>query len=124
MQKSEGLNESKALVEVITAAMLDKKANDVLSIDLQQLTERVCDYFVICDADSTTQVQAIADNVLDKVREVMNIKAWHKEGYENSQWILLDYISVVVHVFQRESRQFYNLENLWADARIIEHKDE
>lgn len=124
MQKSEGLNESKAVVEVITAAMLDKKANNVLSIDLQQLNERVCDYFVICDADSTTQVQAIADNVLDKVREVMNIKAWHKEGYENSQWILLDYVSVVVHIFQRESRQFYNLENLWADAKIIEHKDE
>ena len=84
----------------------------------------MCDYFIICHADSTTQVSALAESVEDTVRIEMGEKPWNSEGQTNATWILLDYSNVVVHVFQRETREFYNLEELWADAKIQEIESE
>ena len=93
---------------------MTRKAEEVLVLDLTGVSS-VCDYFVICHGDSDTQVKAIADAVLDGLREE-GANAWHTEGYAGRSWILLDYVDVVVHVFHRETRQFYRLEDLWADA--------
>lgn len=102
----------------IAKLTLTKKAYDVQILDLRKLTT-ITDYFVICSGDSDTQVKAIVDAVVEGL-EKENIKVWHIEGYSNLRWVLLDYVDVVVHVFQRESREFYSLENLWGDAEIRE----
>jgi ribosome-associated protein len=103
-----------ALARQAAALALTKKAEDVLILDLSGLAS-VCDYFVICHGDSDVQVKAIADGILDGL-EGEGIRAWHSEGYRGRSWILLDYVDVVVHVFHRETRLFYRLEDLWADA--------
>lgn len=117
-------NESIDLLDVIVEAMLEKKAQNVISLDLSLLDNSVCKYFVICSADSTTQVSAIADNVEDEVREQLNERVWRKNGLENSLWVILDYGDVVVHVFQTECRSFYRLEDLWADAELKTYVDD
>ncbi len=94
----------------------EKKARDIVILDLREMSHAVCDYFIICHGDSTTQVEALADAVETEVREQLGEKPWHREGMENAQWILVDYVDVVVHVFHREAREFYDLEGLWADA--------
>jgi ribosome-associated protein len=110
-------------VDVIAQAMLDKKAQQVVSLDLTELDTAICDYFVICHADSTTQVQAIADNVEKEMFE--QIKEWpmRMQGKENAFWIIVDYGDIVVHIFQTEYRRFYRLEELWADAVHKIHDD-
>ena len=80
-------------------------------------------FFIICDATSTTQVRAIAENVVNKTNEVLDEKPWHTEGVQNSEWILLDYVDTVVHIFLKPLRSFYQLEELWSDAVIEEHND-
>ena len=95
-----------------------KKAKNVTIVNLTGVENRICDFFVICDADSKTHVEAIADSVQDVVRKKTNEKPFHAEGYENAEWILIDYINIVAHVFQKEIRDYYNLEALWADAEI------
>ncbi len=100
---------------------LDVKAQDVLILNLKKLTT-VADYFVICTGDSDVQVKAIADKVKEQFKKA-GINVWHDEGYENRTWILLDYVDVVVHIFHREARMFYNLEKLWGDAKIEHVKD-
>ena len=104
------------LLNNITEGIFKKKGNDVVSLNLSKLENSICDYFIICHAESTTQVAAIATSVEDMVEENLHISAWHKDGYKNAIWILLDFGEVVVHVFQREAREFYNLEDLWADG--------
>lgn len=94
----------------------EKKARDIVILDLREMSHAVCDYFIVCHGDSTTQVEALADAVETEVREQLGEKPWHREGMENAQWILVDYVDVVVHVFHREAREFYDLEGLWADA--------
>ena len=106
------------LLNSIIEGIKNKKGNNILSIDLREIENSVCDYFVICNADSNTQVKAIVDGVEDYVNKNTGEKVWKKEGLENSQWILLDYSSIVVHIFQTEYRDFYKLESLWADAKI------
>ncbi len=106
------------LLEFIEEGILKKKGNEILKLDLQKLDNAVTKYFVICDAESTTQVSAIAQSVEEEVKKNTGENVWHKEGYDNSQWILLDYADVVVHVFQKPFREFYNIENLWADAIV------
>ncbi len=106
------------LVETITLAMEDKKAKDPVVIDFTKLSGTAFDKFLICHGTSRTQVEAIADHVDRQVRKVLGIHPWHKEGMENAEWILIDYSDVVVHVFQDSRRNFYNLEQLWADAEI------
>lgn len=102
------------LAHKIADLTLDKKAYDVKILDLRELSS-VCDYFVICSADADVQVKAIADHVVDEMKKI-NVRVWHKEGYRSLHWVLLDYVEVVVHIFLRETRDFYRLEELWGDA--------
>jgi ribosome-associated protein len=89
-------------------------------MNLQSIHNRVCDYFIICQADSNTQVNAIAESIQETVRKTTGDKPYRSEGFENSEWILIDYVTVVVHIFQSHIRDFYNLESLWADAETKE----
>lgn len=123
MTKKTGNQEVSTLFDTIIEAMHERKANHVVSIDFESIKSPVCDYFIIAQAESNTQVAAIADHVLDSVKQKTGKSALHQEGFENAQWILLDYFDVVVHIFQSDYRRFYNLEGLWADATIVKHAD-
>ena len=109
------------LAHRISDIIFTKKGSNVLVVDLRKLVS-FTDYFVICSADSDTQVKAIADEV-DKVLSDDGIKCWHKEGLKALSWVLLDYVDVVVHVFKKDAREFYNLEKLWGDAPTEKLKD-
>ena len=100
--------------EAVAAAASDKKAKDIVILDMRGIS-MVTDYFVICSANSTTQVQAIADHIEEQLKNA-GVRPLAKEGYREAHWILLDYGSCVVHVFVEEDRQFYNLERLWGEA--------
>ena len=112
-----------SILQAVIEAMQEKKAKKIISLDLTKINNSVTNYFVICHAPSKTQVDAIYDNVIKVVREQCATKASNKEGMENAEWILIDYVDVVVHIFQKEARAFYNLESLWADAEIKEYKE-
>ena len=115
--------ETKLLIDTIVESLHERKAIDVIGIDLSEIPDTATEYFIICNGDSSTQVQALADNTINKVREVTREKAWHVEGLDNSQWVLLDYINVVVHIFQPEYRTFYDIEGLWVDATQKKFED-
>tara|TARA_B110000438_G_C15312883_1_gene436124 strand:- start:51 stop:425 length:375 start_codon:yes stop_codon:yes gene_type:complete len=108
----------KALVDVIVKGMQEKKAENITVVDLRDIDNAVCDYFVISNANSNTQVKAIADCVQHETLETLDDKAWSKEGTETSEWILMDYVNVVAHIFQTPVRDFYALEELWGDAEV------
>ncbi|MDE5956653.1 MAG: ribosome silencing factor [Bacteroidales bacterium] len=110
-------------LKVIADAMLEKKGQDVVSLDLKQIGTAISDYFIVCNADSTTNVTAIADNVEDRVREKCGRKVIRTQGKENAFWVILDYGDIVVHVFQTPYRSFYRLEDLWADADRTAYED-
>ena len=112
------------ILEVITDAMLEKKAKNVVSLDLRPVGTAITDYFVVCNADSTTAVAAIADNILGRMQEKLGKKVLRMQGLENDFWIILDYGAAVVHVFLTEYRDFYRLEDLWADSPRKEYTDE
>lgn len=112
------------ILEVITDAMLEKKGKNVVSLDLRPIGTAISDYFVVCNADSTTAVAAIADNILGRMQEKLGKKVLRMQGLENDFWIILDYGDVVVHVFLTEYREFYRLEDLWADSPRKEYTDE
>nr|MDA3954201.1 ribosome silencing factor [Bacteroidales bacterium] len=103
--------------------ILKLKGQNIVSLDLTEIENSVCKYFVICHGDSNTQVSALADSVIKTVRVETGEKVWHKEGLNNATWVLLDYSDVVIHIFQKEYRDFYKLEELWADAKLTEHND-
>jgi ribosome-associated protein len=105
---------STELAQQISEIIFTKKGFNVIVIDLRKLIT-FTDYFVICSADSDTQVKAIADQV-DKTLSDEGIKCWHKEGLKALSWVLLDYVDVVVHIFKKDAREYYNLEKLWGDA--------
>lgn len=107
------------LVETIVDGMEDLKAANITILDLKQLENSVCDYFVICEGNSNTHVRAITNRIEEKVKKVLDEKPWHVEGTDNSEWVLIDYVNIVAHVFQPETREFYDLESLWGDARVI-----
>lgn len=109
---------SKNLADKITNLIFIKKGYDVKILDLRKLAS-FADFFVICSADSDTQVKAIADEVDDELRNE-GIKYWHKEGYRGLNWVLIDYVDVVVHIFKKDAREFYKLEKLWGDAPLEE----
>ena len=109
------------LSELVAAAASDKKARDIVVMELAGVS-MIADYFVICSANSTTQVQAIADNIEEKLEE-QGVRALWKEGYREGRWVLLDYGSCVAHVFVEEDRRFYNLERLWGDAKTYTYQD-
>ncbi|MDO4368006.1 MAG: ribosome silencing factor [Bacteroidales bacterium] len=110
-------------IATIAEAMLDKKAKNVCSLDLTKIGTAICDYFVICNADSTTAVSAIADNVEDEMINKCETKVVRKQGQENAFWVILDYGNIVVHIFQTDYREFYRLEDLWADAIKKEYEE-
>ncbi len=112
---------NKTLAKKIAQLTLTKKASHVVILDLRKLTD-IADFFVICSADSDTQVKAIADAVAEGT-EKMGVPAWHEEGASQRQWVLLDYVDVVVHIFHKEVRKFYGLEKLWGDAKTEEVTD-
>ena len=103
-------------LRVIADAILDKKGQDVISIDLRPVGSAIADYFVVCNATSTTAVSAIADNIIKEAKEQLGMKPLRTQGMENNFWIILDYGHIVIHVFLTEYREFYRLEDLWADA--------
>ena len=111
--------DSKQLSQVVAQGMLEKKAVDVIILDLRKVKSAVTDFFVICSGNSDTQVDAITDSVEEEVHKRLGQDPWHKEGKENREWILLDYVDVVVHVFKKDRRQFFALEDLWGDAEVI-----
>ena len=115
--------DSTRLAATIAEGMLKKKAKEVVTLDLSKLNNAVCNYFVICHGTSRTQLEAIADAVQEEVIKHDGGKPWHKEGFENAEWILLDYVDVVAHIFNEDTRSFYNLESLWADAETRVFKD-
>lgn len=122
MTKKKG-NTTEVLVKTIIEGLQDIKAEEIVKIDLRNIDSSVCKYFIVCHGTSSTHVSSIADTLADFVREKIDEKLWKKEGHQNSQWILLDYADVVVHVFQKEYRDFYRLESLWADAKVTKIKE-
>lgn len=107
------------LASTVVEGILDKKGENIVCLDLRKIENAVCDYFIICEANSNIQTEAIADSVEDTVKKKLGQRPYRSEGWENALWILIDYVDVVVHVFERETRQFYNLESLWADAEEV-----
>jgi ribosome-associated protein len=98
--------------------MLEKKAHDIAVLDLREVKNAIADYFIICSGNSDTQVDAISSSIEEEVYKESQQEPWHKEGQQNKEWILLDYLDVVCHVFQKEKRAFYDLEGFWGDAKI------
>lgn len=108
------------LLDNIIEGILEKKGQKIIDIDLAKVENSICDHFVICHANSNTQVNAIADSVEKKVKQNLNQKVNHREGMENAMWVLLDYNDIIVHIFQEEFRNYYRLEELWGDAHITQ----
>lgn len=108
------------LVQEIVEGMQDRKAEKIVVLDLRAIENSICDFFVISEGNSNTQVKAIANRVEERVREEIKEKPWHVEGTSTAEWVLMDYVTVVAHVFQRKTREFYDLEGLWGDAQISE----
>lgn len=108
---------SDVLISTILEGIEDVKGKDIKILDLRDIENTVCDYFIICEGNSNTQVNAIVNAVQKKVSKTLRDHPWHVEGSENAEWVLMDYIDVVVHVFQKHIRQFYDIEGLWGDAK-------
>ena len=111
-------DQSKQLADLIVSGMQEKKGQDIVSLDLRNLKNAVADYFVICHAESRPQIEALARSVEEVVERGSDDKPYHLEGLENAEWILIDYVNVVAHIFNHEKRDFYGLERLCADADI------
>lgn len=112
------MTDNNLLIDNIVEGILEKKGKDVVLLDLTKVGFAFCDNFIICHADSNTQVSAIADSIEKKVKDELNVKPHHREGIDNSIWILLDYADILIHIFQKEYREYYRLEELWGDALI------
>jgi ribosome-associated protein len=124
MQKKKGVIESQTLSEMVVEGMLEKKANDIKIMDLRKVKNSVADYFIICSGNSDTQIDAIADSIEEEVFKKSQQNPWKKEGKQNKEWILIDYVNVVAHVFKKDKRKFYALEELWGDATITSIESE
>jgi ribosome-associated protein len=119
VSKNTKQNAVENLLTVIIDSILDKKGENVISLNLVGLDDAMTDYMIICEGNSSRQVKAIAENIEFKAKSILNERATFKEGYATVEWVLLDYIDVMVHVFQKDKREFYKLEQLWGDAAII-----
>jgi len=106
------------LGRIIVECIQEKKGSGIVQINLTGIDNSVCEFFIIAEGDSNTQVKAIASHIEDYLRKHQKIRPLHTEGYENAQWVLLDYNSIIVHIFQQETREYYKLEELWADAEL------
>lgn len=122
MVKKKNANLSTYLSEVAVQGIQEKKGSDIVRLDLRELNSSVSDYFVICSANSSTQVKAIADSVEDEIYKLTQTHPWRKEGQDNGEWIILDYLDIVVHIFRTEKRDFYGIEELWGDAETTTYK--
>jgi ribosome-associated protein len=114
---------SEKLSQTIVNGMREKKATDIVVIDLRNITNAMADFFVVCSGNSDKQLDAITDSIDEEVSRTLNENPWHVEGKNNKEWMLLDYITVVAHVFRKDKRQFYALETLWGDAGITRIDD-
>ena len=109
-------------VEYAIKGIEEKKGSEIVCLDLKKIPNSPCDYFVICEANSRTQVQAIAGSVEEFVKKETGSYPWHTEGLQNAEWVLMDYVNVVVHIFQPHIRQHFGLEDMWADAEVTDMK--
>ena len=114
------LTKKSKIIKTIIAAIQEKKGKNIISLDLRKINEAVADFFIICEAGNQPQIKAIAENVEQKVKEKCGEDPYHHEGYQNLQWVLTDYVNVVVHVMLPETRKFYKLEEMWSDAATEE----
>lgn len=105
------------LITTILSGIEDVKGKEITILDLRDIENTVCDYFIICEGTSNTQVNAIVNSIQKKVSKELKDNPWHVEGSDNAEWVLLDYINVVVHVFQKQTRDYYDIESLWGDAK-------
>ena len=115
LKATKGINK---LIEKIVIGISEVKGQDIEMIDLRKIENRICDFYIICSGNSNTHVSAILESVKRKVSKTLKEKPSHTEGEENTEWILLDYINVVVHIFQKPVRDFYRIEELWGDCKI------
>ena len=122
MKEKNQLVNSKKLSNIIAKSMKDKKAKEVSIINLEKIKNSICDYFVICSGNSNIQLDSIAENIEKKVYESTNEKPWKKEGEFNKEWLILDFVNVVAHIFLKEKRYHYNLDKLWGDGNNIIEK--
>ncbi|CAA0161653.1 ribosome silencing factor [Tenacibaculum maritimum] len=106
------------LIAMIIKGIDDVKGEDIQLLDLREIENTVCDYFIVCSGNSNTQVNAISGSVQKTVSKELKDKPWHVEGEGNAEWVLMDYVNVVVHIFQKQVREFYDIESLWGDAKI------
>jgi len=117
------LTRSSKIIKTIIAAIQEKKGETVISLDLRKINEAVADFFIVCEASNQPQIRAIADNVQNQVKDKCCEHPYHDEGYQKLQWVLLDYVNVVVHIMLPENRKFYKLEEMWSDAIKTEHNE-
>jgi ribosome-associated protein len=122
MSKKKNSELSNKLADVVVFGMQEKKASEIVKMDMREVNSTLSDYFVVCNADSNVQVNAIAKSVEDEVYKAFGQDVWHKEGQGNGEWILLDFVDVVVHIFKTEARDRYRLEDLWGDAKVENFK--
>ena len=113
-------NNANQLITTILSGIEDVKGREISILDLRELENTVCDYFIICEGTSNTQVNAIVNSIQKKVSKELKDHPWNIEGSENAEWVLMDYVNVVVHVFQKHIRQYYDIESLWGDAKTTE----
>jgi ribosome-associated protein len=105
------------LISVIISGIEDVKGKEINILDLREIENTVCDYFIVCEGTSNTQVNAIINSIQKKVSKELKDNPWHIEGADNAEWVLMDYVNVVVHVFQKQIREYYDIESLWGDAK-------
>ncbi|UII21254.1 ribosome silencing factor [Fulvivirga ligni] len=123
MDVNNNLAPSEKLSSIVVKGMQEKKASDIVVMDLRNVKNAMADFFVLCSGSSDTQLDAIADSIDEQVSKALEENPWHTEGKENKEWMLLDYVNVVAHIFKKDKRQFYALESLWGDAEITEIED-
>lgn len=117
------LTKNSRIFKSIIKAIQDKKGENIVSVDLRKIPEAVADFFIICEATTNTQVKAISDFVEVKVKEECDETPYKHEGFHALQWVLIDYVNIVVHIMQPEQRKFYKLEEMWSDGELTEHND-
>jgi ribosome-associated protein len=117
------LTKSSKIIKTIIAAIQDKKGVNIISLNLRKINEAVADFFIICEATNQPQIKAIAENIEQQVNEKCGENPYHHEGFNSLQWVLIDYVNVVVHIMQPETRKFYKLEEMWSDGVAEEHDE-
>jgi len=117
------LTRNSKIIKTIISAIQEKKGQNIVSLDLRKIHEAVADFFIICQANNQPQIRAISEHIEDQIKKKCSESPYHEEGRAALKWVLIDYVNVVVHVMQAESRQFYKLEEMWSDAGLEEHND-